>query len=155
MAEAVKRIALPTGGWWELRLRPLWRHVRQWMAKDDAPGLVEQALASLTAAWSFPEEVSPEAVRLRQPDDVAAALAVALREVLPALGGADAGPMAQELFAGLLRGQVPTAFTEAHLLALTGWTWHELQETPADVVRKLAIYLAVRHALDTRGSLEV
>lgn len=155
MSEAVKRIALPSGGWWELRLRPLWRHVRQWMAADGAPGLVEQALASLTAAWSFPEEVSADAVRLRHPGDMAAALEVMLQEVIPAMGGASPEQMAQELFAGLLQGQVPASFAEAHLLALTGWTWHDLQETPADVVQKLAIYLAVRHAMDNRGSLEM
>ena len=38
-------------------------------------------------------------------------------------------------------------------MAATGWTWHALGETPADIVHRMAVYLAVKGARDTRGTL--
>ena len=40
-------------------------------------------------------------------------------------------------------------------MAVTGWTWSELQETPADVVEDLALYLAVKDTWEHGGELDV
>ena len=61
---------------------------------------------------------------------------------------------AEHLFAGLISGHLPEAFSEVHLMASTGWSWDTLQKTPADVVRRMVTYLAVNRAIDERTSLE-
>ena len=68
---------------------------------------IEHTLASLTIAWSFDLEVSPKAVSSRHDDDLLAVLEVFHQEVVPHLGGANPGQMAEELFAGLMKGQMP------------------------------------------------
>lgn len=39
------------------------------------------------------------------------------------------------------------------MLAETGWTWKELQETPADVVNKLILFKHVRHIRENGGEM--
>ena len=154
----VARIDLPSGGWWEIQTRPLWKHVCDWAleAQEDrgAPGLVERALVSLTTAWSFADEVCLETLAQRHADDLIAVLEVFHREVAPLLRGDSIREMAEELFAEMIAGRIPGQFSEAHLMAVTGWSWHTLQETPADVVEKMSIYLAVTQARDDKRDLD-
>ena len=39
-------------------------------------------------------------------------------------------------------------------MAATGWSWQTLQETPADVVQKMAVYLTVTQTIQSKGSLD-
>jgi hypothetical protein len=149
-----KHITLPSGGWWEFHPRPLWKHLRQWISHDTESDLVERALASLTIAWSFPAQVSPEALSRLDADDRIAMLDAFQRETSPYLESKNPKAVAEALLTSLVRGQVPPEFAEAHVMAATGWTWQALQETPADLVQKMAIYLAVQHARATSASLD-
>ena len=157
MADEVTRVRLPSGGWWEFFTRPRWRHVRRWRLQDpNGTGSIspESALASLTTAWSFGDEVSEESIAHLDEADLIAALEVFQREVVPFLNRADQEELARELFKGLLKGQIPPVFEEVHLMAVTGWSWRTLQETPADVVRMMATYRAVRQAVEQGASVD-
>ena len=158
MSQPVKRVTLPSGGWWEIVSRPQWQHVRQWCAESQeqygSPDLVERALASLTTAWSFEEEIGPEALTRRNPDDLIAILETFQRAVIPTMEADSSKEMAGELFAGLISGQIPLGFVEVHVMVATGWSWQTLQETPADVVQRMLLYLAVKQARDNKASLE-
>ena len=149
----IERIPLPSGGWWDIETRPLWSHVRQW-ASGPEDGLVEKALAALTSDWSFHDEPTESAVSSRDEEDLGAVLEVFKREVSPLFDGRGRRPQAEALFANLVSGVVPVDFTEAHMLAATGWSWQVLQDTPADVVRDLELYLEVSRAVETGGSLD-
>ena len=164
--QTVRRVDLPSGGWWEIETRPRWEHVREWTAPDkdtrhgsegiDAVNadLADWALISLTAGWSFDDDPTLESLARRAAGDVIAAMEV-LEETLERLGAmAGARHLAERLFEGLMGGCVPDEFAEAHLLAMTGWSFRELQETPADVAEKVAIYLAVKQAIESGGDLE-
>ena len=48
---------------------------------------------------------------------------------------------------------MPEAFEEAHLMWRTGWTWQQLQKTPADVVELMSVYLSVVDAMESGGSV--
>ncbi|MCH8165384.1 MAG: hypothetical protein IH889_07225 [Planctomycetes bacterium] len=157
MAEGLTRIRLPSGGWWEFFTRPRWRHVREWQSQCvEGSGSVspEGALASLTTAWSFADEVSVDAISRLDESDLIVALEAFHRQVVPFLDRTDEQGLAQALFAGLLGGRVPSEVSEVHLMAATGWSWHTLQETPADVVRMMAIYSAVAQAVERGGSID-
>jgi hypothetical protein len=157
VSEDSTRICLPSGGWWEFVTRPRWRHLREWQSQSlDGQDSVsaERALASLTVAWSFADEVSADAISRLDEADLIVALEAFHREVVPFLGLADEQGLAQALFAGLLRGRDPPEFSEVHLMAATGWSWHTLQETPADVVRMMAVYSAVAQAMERGGSVD-
>ena len=157
--DGVARVRLPSGGWWEIRTRPLWRDVSEWRgavrAGEDAQVLSERALVSLTTGWSFGEEVGPETVLGRDADDLAAVLEVLCREVEPFEASHRPAEKAEGLFAALAEGRVPLEFAEAHLMLATGWSWRELQETPADVVERTWVYAAVREVKRGGGALEV
>ena len=166
-SQTVKRIDLPSGGWWELETRPRWKHVREWShnragrhrgpsdALYDEQDLVERVLVSLTPGWSFPEPVSIEGLAERDERDVIAAMEMLRREIVTLLDGCSPNLQAEELFACLVTGRVPHEFAEAHLMALTGWSWQALQETPADVVERMSIYLAVKQTRETGGGLDI
>ena len=164
MNRRVKRIELPSGRWWEIEKRPRWKHLRAMGAQRGAGAagqadrgeLADETLAVLTKAWGFEEPVCPASVRNREPDDVAAVLAevgAVMERLLRARKDRDA--LAMELFAGLMEGRVPEAFEEAHLMWRTGWTWQQLQETPADVVELMSAYLSVVDAMESGGSVGV
>ena len=155
--EDVTRILLPSGGWWEFLTRPQWRHVREWRSRcAEGTGSVspERALASLTTAWSFADEVSADVISRLDEADLIVALEAFHREVVPYLDQADEQVLAEALFAGLLGGRVPPEFSEVHLMAANGWSWHTLQNTPADVVRLMAVYSAVAQAVERGGSVD-
>ncbi len=64
-----RRLALPGGGWWDLSLQPLWKHVKLWKGGDEC--LVETAILHLTLGWSFDEPITVDALKARDPDDLA------------------------------------------------------------------------------------
>ena len=152
---------MPSGRWWEIEERPRWKHLRAIAGlpdRDKAGGagrdLAEETLAVLTTDWGFEEPVSPAAVLDREPDDLASALAEAgsvMERLFEVRKHRDA--LAMELFAGLMAGRVPEAFEEVHLMSRTGWTWEQLQETPADVVEMMSVYLSVVDAMESGGSV--
>ena len=142
---------LPSGGWWDIYLRPTWAHLSGW--SDAGADLVDRALVSLTAGWSFSEPAIVEAIATRDPEDLIAVLEAFKRCVAPYLATGSLRAEAEELFAALLSGQVPAAFVETHLMAATAWSWQSLQKTPADVVRRMATYLAVARAVEGGGAL--
>jgi len=161
MSQPVRRIELSSGGWWKILIRPRWKHVRGWLLERDASSLangqnslVEQALVALTVAWSFCEPVGLESLGRRAPGDVLTMMKVMEREIVPLWGRDRPRVLGEELFTGLVGGQIPALFAEAHIMAQTGWSWGTLQETPADVVEKMAIYLAVRQAVETKATIE-
>lgn len=167
MSSSVKRIELPSGRWWEIEGRPQWKHLREMScaSRRADPGggkagegslgeLVEEALALLTTEWGFEEPVCPASVRNRELADVAAVLA----EAEPVVTGMlrtrkERAALAMELFAGLMKGEAPAAFEEVHLMSRTGWTWEQLQETPADVVELMSVYLSVVEAMESGGTV--
>ena len=157
--DGVARVELPSGGWWEIRTRPLWRDVREWRGAvrsgEKAQALSERALVSLTTGWSFREEIGAESVGNRDAADLAAVLEVLCREVEPVEAVGRAAESAEGLFVALAEGRVPSEFAEAHLMLATGWSWRELQETPADVVERAWVYAAVREVKRGGGVLEV
>ena len=153
------RVNLTSGGWWELETRPRWEQMRGILTetaqgREDEAGLAEQVLLALTTAWSFTEEVSVASLARRDPRDTAAAMNVLEHEVGSLGAGRRPKEHAEGLFQGLAAGAVPDEFAEVHIFAHTGWTWQELQETPADIVRKMAVYLAVKLARDSGGTLD-
>ena len=157
MPSGVRRVSLPSGGWWEILTRPLWSHLREWtacQAEQPTPRLVDRALLSLTSAWSFAEELTLEAVSSRDIADLIAVLEALQAEAWPLEDAVESQDLAEDLFAGLAIGRVPPRFADVHLMAATGWSWQTLQSTPADVVRKMAIYLSVTQARNTASSLE-
>ena len=154
MCEPLRRVDLPSGGWWEIVTRPRWKHLRQWV-EADGDDLVDRALLSLTTAWSFGQDISLASLRQREPRDLVAILKTFREEVIPWLEESDLKDMAEELFAGMVEGRVPRRFLEVHLMAATGWSWQTLRTTPADVVQRMAVYLAVKQAQDNKTSLEL
>ena len=163
MSKTVKRIELPSGRWWEIEERPRWKHLRAMADRPDSDtagqadgDLAEEMLALLTTGWGFEEPVCPASVRNREADDLAAALAEAgavMERLFKVRKERDA--LTMELFAGLMAGRAPAAFDEAHLMSRTGWTWQELQDTPADVVELMSVYLSVVDAMESGGSVGV
>ena len=150
----VRRIALPSGGWWELDSRPKWMHVREWAIAHGEVELVERALVSLTTAWSFCEPISRESLARRDAEDVIAAMELLQREVVPLWNGHSPRLLAEELFIGLMTGRIPDEFVETHVMALTGWSWETLQKTPAEVVERKSLYLTVKQAIEVDGALD-
>ena len=150
------RVALPTGGWWDVETRPTWAQVMEWerwAAEDD--GLPERVLAQLTLRWSSSETVSVEAISRRSPADVSAAMDAVERLAAPLADARSSKEMAEGLFEGLVAGRIPEEFADVHLMASTGWSYDELLRTPADVVERMATYLSVRAAYETGGAMEV
>ena len=96
-----------------------------------------------------------EALAHRDVDDLVTVLDFFRREVVPVLEAHSPKEVAEELFAGLVAGRVPPQFAEVHLMAATGWSWRDLRATPADIVQKTAIYLAVKHAMDSGSALDL
>ena len=165
-AEGVNRVALPSGGWWDLLTRPRWGDIGCLVVLE-APGgeevgapataepLLDLALIALTDAWSFGEPVNAGALADREPADVTAVVEVLGRELLPRWLAGDGVRPAEALFEGLVAGRVPRQFAEVHMMAQTGWSWAQLQQTPADVVERMAVYLAVTEARRSGGAVDM
>ncbi len=151
----IARVALPSGGWWELRPRPLWRDVRAWNGArdDDRTETAIRALVSLTTEWSFSGDVNLESVAGRDEEDLEAVLKVVHDGLARVLPGKPLRVQAEDLFSDLVAGRVPSSFEDVHVMALTGWSWITLQDTPADVVERMVIYMSVTGARDSEGAL--
>ena len=63
--------------------------------------------------------------------------------------------MAEKLYRGLNSGVLTDEFAEAHIMAATGWSWQELQNTPADVVEMMVTYLCVTQAISSGSTLDL
>lgn len=115
--DGVVRVKLPSGGWWDIRTRPLWMDVSEWRRAvrdgEEEQALSERALVSLTTGWSFREEIGSESVGGRDAEDVAAVLEVLCRGVEPFEAGRQAAESAERLFAALAEGRVPAEFAWA------------------------------------------
>ena len=130
-ADTVKRLDLPSGGWWELETWPRWKHVRELLVlfpvggqpaggPYDQSGLVDRLLVSLTVAWSFGEPVSLTSLARRDTGDVSTAMELLKHEVAPNWEARSPKQLAEELYGSLATGRVPSEFAEAHVMALTG-----------------------------------
>ena len=137
----VRRVTLPSGGWWTIRTRPTWEDVGN--LGDDGEGRLDRLLLAITETWSFEETVSSQAMVHRDDNDVEAVMEAVNEDVVPWLDREAPETMAKELFAGMSTGRVPAQFFEVRLMAATGWSWHDLQTAPADIVLKMAVFLAV------------
>ena len=116
--------------------------------------IVERALVSLTPAWSFAEQVDVPSLSRRSPHDLVVALETFQGKVLSNLHDQGRRAAAEGLFAGLISGGIPPQFADVHIMEATGWDWPTLQETPADVVQEMVLYLAVKRARAGNASLE-
>lgn len=145
------RLTLPGGGWWELSLRPLWKHVKLWKGEDEC--VVETAILQLTLDWSFDEPITRDALKARDLDD----LTCVIDAIVDTFGASSESKRetAERLYRGLHGGALPEEFTDVHIMAATGWSWRELQDTPADVVEKMVTYLGVTQALNSNSSFDI
>ncbi len=134
-----------------IRTRPTWRDVGA--ISDKTEERLERLLAAMTEAWSFDEAVSPEALAHRDENDVADLMEALHEDLLPWLDQDTPETMAKELFAGMSTGRVPEGFFEVQLMAASGWSWHDLQSAPADIVLKMAVFLAVSQVKTQGGAL--
>ena len=155
MSESAVRVDLPSGGWWELTARPAWGRVRPLLDSGPGDALASRALTRLTSRWSFPEPVCERTLLSRDDEDVAAALETLNRELLAPLRAAGSRESAESLFSGIVAGRVPAEFVEVCMMAATGWSWRELSETPADVVIRTALLIAVRDARERGDDLDL
>ena len=161
----VVRIDLPSGGWWEIETRPRWKHVREWSGGDASGGLgpsshpsdaelADRALVSMTTGWSFAGPISLESLAVRDEKDVISAMGLLSGEIATLCELCKQRSAGEQLLASLVSGGVPEEFSESHIMAITGWSCRDLQETPLDVVSRMALYLAVRQTREVGGTLE-
>ena len=47
---------------------------------------------------------------------------------------------------------MPVEFSDVSLMSATGWSWRELQETPAETVHLMSIYITIKNATDNKQS---
>jgi len=117
-------------------------------------GLADEVLVSLTNSWSFDLPVDTPSLERIDPGDLAAAFA-AVRQSLAELWDLKGQrERTERLFTEMAAGRVPDEFEEARVMALTGWSWHTLQETPADAVESMMAYLSVRSVREHGGALD-
>lgn len=112
---------------------------------------------SLTTAWSFSGDVNLESVAGRNEGDIEAVLEAVLKvvhgQLIRALPESSLRVEAEDLFSDLVTGRVPSGFEEVHIMVITGWSWTVLQDTPADVVERMVMYLSVSRAREDEGAL--
>ena len=53
----------------------------------------------------------------------------------------------------MMQGNIPEEFADTQIMSATGWTWQELQNTPADEVELMVTYLAVKNTREGGGNL--
>lgn len=91
MSGDIKRVELPSGGWWDLRKPTKWSDHVKWTeillnrTGDNDPRLSDKILIAFTEAWSFEAEPSIEAMDDLDIDDVIAAYEAYDEHVAPFL----------------------------------------------------------------------
>lgn len=77
---SIRRVKLPSGGWWEIDTNPKWGKMKGLKTTSDPNAL----LVALTAGWSLPIPPSLEAIDAEcSVADVIAVMEVVNRDVLP------------------------------------------------------------------------
>ena len=152
------RVRLPSGGWWDIETRPRWRHMRGWTRSRSGTGgqegLADEVLVSLTNGWSFDLPVETASLGRIDPGDLAAAFGAVRQSLAELWDPKRQRELTERLFTEMAAGRVPDEFEEARVMALTGWSWHTLQETPADAVEAMMAYLSVRGVREHGGALD-
>ena len=91
MDPRVKRFELPSGGWWELIVRPTWGDMKPITAKlrsaqmdgAEQEDQLDVIIAALTTAWSFDEDVEADTIANRQMADLIPVMKVVVDEIVP------------------------------------------------------------------------
>ena len=95
MEEITTTIELPSGGTWDIIVKPKWGRLKGIRATEDPTELI----AMLTSGWSFPEPVTVETIdEERDVEDVIAILQAINTAVLPllsALGEVETKPTSE------------------------------------------------------------
>lgn len=93
----IRRVELPSGGWWDLETEPTWGEVIDYQAEalsrlssegdEDDPavlvGLSNLPLLRFTRAWSFPEQINEDTLRQRSALDLVPVLEVVNSHLRP------------------------------------------------------------------------
>ena len=155
--QRVRIVDLPSGEWWSLKTRLTHGETKRLAELGPAvdPSMVGVVLARLTIDWGFAEASTPTAILRRDLSDLDAVISVVRDELVPALEALNTQGEAEHLFDGMVRGTLPPDYADVALLAATGWTWQELQETPSDIVHRMRVYLAVQSVAERGGELGV
>jgi hypothetical protein len=149
-AQSLRRLELPSGGWWVLDTRISHRVASELIAllnSNDSAGL-GRVLSGMTVDWGFSDSPSAEAVMQREIGDIEAATSVIRDDLIPALQRSASTEEAERVFEALVSGQMPGGYSDIALMESTGWSWQELQETPEGVVRGMRMYLSVKSVVE-------
>ena len=146
----LRRLELPSGGWWVVDSRISHRVARDLCAlsQEDSARRLGRVLFSMTVEWGFDDSPSEASVMRRDIRDIEAVTSVLLDDALPALRRLISGTEAEEVFKSLISGKLPSGYGDVALMESTGWTWQELQDTPEDVVRRMRVYLSVKSVVE-------
>ncbi|HHZ63134.1 MAG TPA: hypothetical protein EYN53_10910 [Dehalococcoidia bacterium] len=109
---------------------------------------IGHVLSCMTVAWGFDDIPSVEAVTQRDFRDIEAAAMVLRDELIPALRILETTDEAERVFGALVADRIPDDYRDEPLVADTGWSWQELQDTPEDVARRMRLYLSVRSVVE-------
>ena len=118
------------------------------LAQGGEVALLGQVLSCMTVEWGFDDRPSAESVMRRDVRDIEAATMALRDETIPALRTLNSTDEAERVFEALVAGGVPDGYSDEALMADTGWTWQELQDTPEDVARRMRVYLSVRSVVE-------
>lgn len=146
----VRSLELPSGGWWVLDTRVSHRLAREMSAllHGGDTTAIGHVLSCMTVAWGFDDIPSVEAVTQRDFRDIEAATMVLRDELIPALRILETTDEAERVFGALVADRIPDDYRDEALMADTGWSWQQLQDTPEDVVRRMRLYLSVRSVVE-------
>jgi hypothetical protein len=150
MDQNLRRLELPSGGWWALDTRISHRVASELftlLKSNDSAGL-GRVLFGMTVAWGFSDRPSAEAVMQREIGDIEVATSVIRDDLIPGLRRWTSTEEAERVFEALVSGQTPSGYSDIALMESTGWSWQELQDTPEDVVRGMRVYLSVKSAVE-------
>ncbi len=90
--DRIKRIELPSGGWWEIETEPKWGDIKAVLNEfrksgDSAADVMDFVLIRFSTAWSFDDEtINLETLAKRSLEDVVPVLGEVMAKVSPLLG---------------------------------------------------------------------